>query len=88
MGRWYNLRVVAADGELWNRHGVAVTGADIEGRSLITLKALTHAPTGGMVAAPTTLLPEQMGGVRNWDYRCCWLRDATFRLYALLVSPR
>jgi GH15 family glucan-1,4-alpha-glucosidase len=53
-------------------------------RSLITLKALTFLPTGGIVAAPTTSLPEQIGGVRNWDYRYCWVRDATLTLDALL----
>ena len=75
--------------EQWWRdlaHGCTYQGEYQESvlRSLITLKALTYAPTGGIAAAATTSLPEWLGGERNWDYRYCWLRDATFTLLALL----
>ncbi|CAG4922228.1 glycoside hydrolase family 15 protein [Paraburkholderia gardini] len=69
----------------WSARGT-VTGrwAEPIRRSLITLKALAYEPTGGIVAAPTTSLPEQLGGTRNWDYRYCWLRDATITLLAMM----
>jgi GH15 family glucan-1,4-alpha-glucosidase len=76
--------------EFWNDWSSRFkrTGAwdDAVVRSLITLKGLTYAPTGGIVAAATTSLPEEIGGVRNWDYRFCWLRDATFTLYGAMRS--
>ncbi len=80
-----------ADAERWwNEWGESCTYTgpwrDAVVRSLITLKALTYTPTGGIVAAATTSLPEWIGSVRNWDYRYCWLRDATFTLMALLNS--
>ena len=77
--------------EAWWREWVGRCGAedpwrDEIVRSLITLKALTYGPTGGIVAAATTSVPEKIGGERNWDYRICWLRDSTFTLYALSIA--
>jgi GH15 family glucan-1,4-alpha-glucosidase len=71
--------------EEWSGRCVYQAAAkEVVQRSLITLKALTYWPTGGIIAAPTTSLPEKLGGKRNWDYRFCWLRDATFTLRALM----
>jgi GH15 family glucan-1,4-alpha-glucosidase len=72
---WKDWAAKCQTGELW---------PDAIVRSLLTLKALSYAPTGGIIAAPTTSLPEQIGGPRNWDYRFCWLRDATLTLFALM----
>jgi GH15 family glucan-1,4-alpha-glucosidase len=72
----------------WSSHAAYQAGpySDAVDRSIITLKALTYEPTGGIAAAATTSLPEELGGVRNWDYRYCWLRDATYALQALLAA--
>src|SRR5579871_1371519 len=79
------LRLTESFWREWAAHCLpADQWSDVVVRSLITLKALTYAPTGGIVAAPTTSLPEQFGGSRNWDYRFCWLRDATLTLFTLL----
>lgn len=83
------VELVTEDWTDWTKsHRTEMAGdwVEVVQRSLITLKALTHYETGGIVAAPTTSLPEQLGGPRNWDYRYCWLRDATLTLYALLTS--
>ncbi len=86
--RTFDGHRAVADTARWWRHWVKQCEYDGEWRdavvrSLITLKALTYAPTGGIVAAPTTSLPEWIGSVRNWDYRYCWLRDTTLTLLAL-----
>jgi GH15 family glucan-1,4-alpha-glucosidase len=82
------LRALAETTAWWQRWSSRTSyegeHAHLVQRSAITLKALTYAPTGGLIAAPTTSLPESLGGVRNWDYRYCWLRDATFSLFALM----
>jgi GH15 family glucan-1,4-alpha-glucosidase len=82
------LRALAATEAWWRqwsgRCGYRGPWRDAVVRSLVTLKALSYEPTGGIVAAATTSLPEQLGGARNWDYRYCWLRDAAFTLNALL----
>ncbi|MER6205390.1 glycoside hydrolase family 15 protein [Streptomyces sp. NPDC001073] len=82
-----SLRTSVSDWERWAARG-RYDGPyrDVVVRSLITLKALTYRPTGGIVAAATTSLPEEMGGVRNWDYRYCWLRDSTLTLGALVSA--
>ncbi|WP_030248785.1 MULTISPECIES: glycoside hydrolase family 15 protein [unclassified Streptomyces] len=82
-----SLRHSVEDWQLWaSRCRYDGPYRDAVVRSLITLKALTYAPTGGIVAAATTSLPEELGGVRNWDYRYCWLRDSTLTLGALLAA--
>jgi GH15 family glucan-1,4-alpha-glucosidase len=84
------LRALAETVDFWTewstRSRYEGRWGDAVHRSLLTLKALTYQPTGGIVAAPTTSLPEQVGGVRNWDYRYCWLRDATFTLQSLMIA--
>jgi GH15 family glucan-1,4-alpha-glucosidase len=82
---WYSIETTAGWWEAWSA-GCSYAGDHKEAvlRSLITLKALTYEPTGGIVAAATTSLPEAIGGNRNWDYRYCWLRDATLTLEAMM----
>jgi GH15 family glucan-1,4-alpha-glucosidase len=84
------MRSLASTQDFWeewcSRCRVEGEYGDAVTRSLLTLKALTYSPTGGLVAAATTSLPEDLGGVRNWDYRYCWLRDATLTLESMLHS--
>jgi GH15 family glucan-1,4-alpha-glucosidase len=84
------IEEIAATEQWWRAWSARCTyegrRADLVLRSLVTLRALVYEPTGGLVAAPTTSLPEHLGGVRNWDYRYCWLRDATFTLYAFMAA--
>jgi GH15 family glucan-1,4-alpha-glucosidase len=86
--RMETMQATAAWWREWCKHArfdcSNETWREAVARSLITLKLLTFAPTGGIVAAPTTSLPESLGGRRNWDYRYCWIRDSTMTLYALL----
>ena len=84
------MKLLRITEEWWNQWSARCTytgpNEELVHRSLMVFKGLTSSPTGGIVAAATTSLPEELGGLRNWDYRYCWLRDATFTLYALLVS--
>lgn len=86
--RQESLEATVASWQEWSRHGRTQCGNprwnEAVMRSLLTLKLLTFRPTGGIVAAPTTSLPEDLGGPRNWDYRYCWIRDSALTLYALL----
>ena len=83
-------QAVRATEDWWRQWATRCTyqGPDLDAvlRSLITVKSLIYTPTRGLVAAPTTSLPERLGGLRNWDYRFCWVRDATFALYALVMG--
>ncbi len=82
-----SIRRTRAEEEMWSRGcPTDVPQRGLVVRSLLTLRLLTHGETGGIVAAPTTSLPEDFGGVRNWDYRYCWLRDASLTIEALLTA--
>ncbi|MBS2938299.1 glycoside hydrolase family 15 protein [Nocardioides sp. J2M5] len=85
LGRTERIRATVEHQRAWSaRAPQDVPHADLVGRSLLTLMLMTHQDTGGIVAAPTTSLPEDFGGERNWDYRYCWLRDAALTLESLL----